>query len=244
MSWEENNETKELDFRRFLFEQVSLPEAEWDERFKQYVAEKYRESLQKAPELEPEEERERNFQRYLKSLDLKKDDLLGKRILDLGCGEGDFVKYCLSEGISQEVFGLDLQNEPDKINPVLRKYFLKGDFEKELPLKELDYIISVAAVKAPYSEDIEKDLRKILILALTSIKHNGEIRIFPVRKAPPGSGLKAIDYSRKKWLDVLERLASKGLIKYELRPIDIKVGGKKPDVWLEQVLIIQRKADF
>ena len=224
-----------------MAEQVSLPREQWDERFVQYISEKHRESLQDVFERSPEEEQEINFQRYLKSLDFKKEDLLNKRILDLGCGEGDFVKFCLGQGISREVYGLDLQIEPEQINPAYRKYFLKGDFEQELPVKELDYIISVAAVEAPHSEEIEKDLRRILVLALTAIKHNGEIRIFPIRKAGVRSELKAIEFSWKKWLEVLEDLSVKGLIDYEIRPIDIRTGGNKPDVWLEQVLIIKRK---
>jgi SAM-dependent methyltransferase len=241
MLWEENTKTDSPEFRQFLAEQIALPEEKWDERFKQYIEEKRKDLLQEIPEHSPEEEQEWNFQRYLKSLDLKKEDLINKRILDLGCGEGQFIKFCLGQGISQDVYGLDIQLEPEEINPGFRKYFLKGDFEEELPIKELDYIISVAAVDAPCSQEIERDLRKILILALMAIKHDGEIRIFPILKAGIISGLRAFEFSYKKWMETLEQLSAKGLIDYELKPIDIRAAGNKPDVWLEQVLIIKKR---
>jgi len=241
MFLEENTKIDNSEFRQFLAKQIALPEEKWDEKFKQYIEQKNNDLLQEIPERNPEEEQEWNFQRYLKSLDLKKEGLVNKRILDLGCGEGDFIKFCLGQGISTEVYGLDIQLEPEETNPGFRKYFLKGDFEEELPIKELDYIISVAAVDAPCSQEIERDLRKILILAFMAIKHDGEIRIFPIRKTGIRSGLRAIEFSYKKWMEILERLSAKGLIDYELKPIDIRVAGNKPDVWLEQVLIIKKR---
>lgn len=228
-------------FRQFIKEQISLPEDKWDKDFKNYIQQKYQESQAEIIEISPEQALENNFQRYLESLDIEKKDLINKRILDLGCGEGEFVKYCLGEGISQEVYGLDISIEPEKINPGYRQFFLKGDFEKGIPLKHCDYIFSVGSVEAPYSEDIDKDLRKTLILALIALSHNGEIRIFPIRKAPPVSGLAGIDFSYKKWIELLDDLKLKSWINYELKPIDIRVAGNKPDVWLEQVLIINKK---
>ena len=140
MFWEENTKIKtdSLEFRRFLAEQILLPENKWDKRFKQYVQQKENDLLQEIPKRNFEEEQEWDFQRYLKSLDLKKQDLINKKILDLGCGEGEFVKYCLGHGISEDVYGLDVQLEVEEINPGFRKYFLKGNFEEELPIKELD----------------------------------------------------------------------------------------------------------
>ncbi|MCX6738268.1 MAG: class I SAM-dependent methyltransferase [Candidatus Parcubacteria bacterium] len=228
-------------FRQFIKEQISLPEEKWNEDFKNYIQKKYRELEAEILEISPEQELEKNFQRYLESLDIKKEDLMSKRILDLGCGEGEFVKYCLGEGISREVYGLDVSIKPEEINPGYRQFFLKGDFEKGIPLKNFDYIFSVGSVEAPYSEDIDRDLRKTLILALSSLNHDGEIRIFPIRKAPPVSGLAGIDFSYKKWTELLNDLKTKNWIDYELKPIDIRAAGNKPDVWLEQVLIINKK---
>jgi SAM-dependent methyltransferase len=243
MFWEENTKIKtdSLEFRRFLAEQILLPENKWDKRFKQYVQQKENDLLQEIPKRNFEEEQEWDFQRYLKSLDLKKQDLINKKILDLGCGEGEFVKYCLGHGISEDVYGLDVQLEVEEINPGFRKYFLKGNFEEELPIKELDYIISVIAIDAPNSEEIERDIRKILVLVLMAMKIDGEARIFPVRKTGAITGLRTIEFSWKKWIEVLQDLANKKLINYEFKPIDIGVAGNKPDVWLEQVLIIKKR---
>lgn len=228
-------------FREFIREQINLPDNKWDDVFRDYVHKKYQELQKEIIELSPEEELEKNFQRYLESLDIQKEDLMNKKILDLGCGAGDFVKYCLGQGISREVYGLDILIEPEELNPGYRRFFIKANFEKGIPLKDFDYIFSVAAVEAPYSEEVERDLRKAVISALVVLKQEGEIRIFPVRKAPPASGLAGIDFARRKWIELLGDLKSKNWINYVLRPIDIKVAGNKPDVWLEEVLIINKE---
>jgi hypothetical protein len=229
-------------FRQFIKEQICLPEEKWDEDFKNYIQEKYQDSQKEMTEPSPEQELENNFQRYLKSLDIEKKVLMNKRILDLGCGqEGEFVKYCLGQGISQDVYGLDISIKLEEINPGYRRFFIKGNFEESIPIKNFDYIFSVGAVEAPYSEEIDRNPRKSLIFALSALIYNGEIRIFPIRKAPPFGGLAGIDFSRKKWTELLNDLKLKNWIDYELRPIDIRVAGNKPDVWLEEVLIINKK---
>lgn len=230
-------------FREFLAEQISLPEREWSEEFKNYVKKKYKEQTAEYPERSSEEERRLIFERYLKGLGLNPEDLKGKRILDLGCGEeGEFVKDCLDRELA-EVYGLDLNIKPETIEEKYRNHFFEGSFEEEFPLKNLDLVVSVGAVEAPSNEDeLDKiDPRKTLNSALKSIKENGEIRIYAIRKAPPESELKGVEFSRKKWLEILDDLSSQGLVGYELRPIDIKAGGKKPDVWLEEVLILKKK---
>ena len=218
-----------------------MPEKKWDSAFVDYIQKKYQELQKETGHFTAEQELEKGFQRYLDCLDISKDDLMGRRILDLGCGAGDFVKYCLGQGISREAYGLDILIEPEEINPGYRRFFLKGDFEQGIPLKDFDYIFSVAAVDAPYSEEVDRNLRRTVISALVALKHEGEIRIFPVRKAPPASGLAGIDFSRKKWMELLDDLKSKNWINYELRPIDIRAAGNKPDVWLEEVLIINKE---
>lgn len=230
-------------FREFLTEQIALPEREWSEEFKNYTKEKYKEQVAECPERSSEEEKRLIFQRYLKGLDLNLEDLKGKRILDLGCGEeGEFVEYCLDRDLA-EVYGLDLSIKPETIEKKYRNYLFKGSFEEELPVKNLDLAISFGAIEAPSNKDeLDKmDPRKTLNSVLKSIKENGEIRIYPIRKAPPESKLKGVEFSRKKWLEILDDLSSQGLIRYELKPIDIRVGGKKPDVWLEEALILKKK---
>jgi SAM-dependent methyltransferase len=186
-----------------------------------------------------EEEQNINFERYLKSLDISKEGLKDKRILDLGCGDGEFVKECLDENISKEIYGLDLQINPEKLEERHKKHFLKGDFQKELPIKDLDLIISLGAVKAPFHELDMNNPKTTIDSALKALKENGEIRIFPLRKTHPNNDLKGVEFSEKKWKEILEKIVAEN-IEYKICPIDIKVAGKNKDVWLEQVLIIKK----
>jgi SAM-dependent methyltransferase len=227
-------------FRKFLVRQISFSQKQWDADFKEYVKEKYRERETDISENSPKEQRKMTFLRYLKGLDLSTEELKEKKILDLGCGEGEFVKECLDRGISKQVYGLDIELNPDMIGSRYMSYFISGDFEKKLPLKELDLVISMAGVEASSDDTMQRNLVKTLRWMLEAIKLKGEIRIFPIRKAPPGSELLGIEYSRKEWLKSLEEFSLSGLIDFKLRPIDIVAAGKKPDVWLEEVLIIRK----
>lgn len=228
------------EFREFLNEQISLPKEKWDEEFKVYIEKKYCELQKEIPERTIEEEQDITFKRYLKSLDINEKDLKDKRILDLGCGEGEFVKECLDRNISKEIYGLDLQINPENFEEKYRKHLLKGDFQKELPIKDLDFIFFLGVVDAQFNESDMRNPKRAIDLALKALKESGEIRIFPLRKTYPNSNLKGVEFSEKKWKELLEKLVVKKDIKYKICPIDINVAGKNKDVWLEQVLIIKK----
>ena len=203
------------------------------------------EDIDYRPPLSLEEERKYDFEKYLKGLNLNLEDLRGKRILDLGCGPGGFVKECTDRGLA-EVYGLDLNIDPEKLEEKYKNHFLKGDFKEELPLKDLDLIVSHGAVGP--GRDREQDLIKIITRALESIKEDGEIRISPIHKvlyrAPGTDCHKSAEFERKKWQEALDHLSSKGLINYELRPI--RIGnvfneiGDEPDIWLTEVLVLKK----
>ncbi len=226
----------------FLVKQISLPSEKWNDRFKEYIREKLEEKKKRekeSEELSPEEAEELDFKRYLRALNIDFEKLKGKKILDLGCGEGGFVKKCVDKGI-KEVYGLDKKVNPESFEKRYKNHFLKGDFEKELPIRDFDYIFSVGAVFAPVEKSEKRNPPKTLLFALEALKKNGEIRIYPICKAPPKSNLKGIEYSRKRWEEILKDLSKNKEINYVLQPIDIAVSGKKPDVWLEEVLIIKK----
>lgn len=231
-----------LEFRQFLAKQVSLPSKEWDGKFKEYVREKYEESQREILERTAEEERDLTFERYLKGLDLTEEDLRNKKILDLGCGEeGEFVKSCFEKGITQEIYGLDAQIKPRRIESEYKEHFFRGNFEKKIPLKELDYVIAVGAIKAPWNEGVKLNPKKTLLLSLSSIKEGGEIRIYPLQTPSSESDLEGIKFANKEWTRILEELEKEIGIEWERRPIDIMVSGRRPDVWLEEVLIIRKE---
>jgi len=191
---------------------------------------------------EAEKSREETFQRYLAGLDLDVEQLRDKKILDLGCGEeGEFVEKLLDDGITKEIYGLDSAMNFDNVDEKYKEHLLQGDFQKEFPLKDLDYVISVGAVEPALEEQETRDPKQTILAALEALKDAGEIRIFPVRNAAPDSGLEGIIESRKKWLETLDNLSSQGLIDYELKPIQTKESVNKTDKWIEEVLIIRKK---
>ncbi|NQU82574.1 MAG: hypothetical protein HQ539_01365 [Parcubacteria group bacterium] len=246
----ESGEKEDFEFRKFLKEQVVLPCAEWDEKFKTYVEEKFQE-VQPKEEPEPtiEEERERTYLRYLEELSLTEKDIKDKRILDIGCAsEGEFVRYCIEKGISKDVYGLDARIEPDKMSKEDGKHFFNGNFQEELPVKNNDYVIAVGAVRTPLDEE-EVDIlspKKTILSALEAIKKTGEVRIAPVEVPAPDFELKGLEISNQQWQSILQELEDEEGITWERRPTDIFVSQVRrengfPDVWLREVLIVHKK---
>mgnify|MGYP001156268693 CR=1 FL=1 len=231
------------ELRKFLAEQISLPRGKWDKRFQEYIERKWKEQIRvmrEAPQPFPHELKEKDLKRYLEKLKLREENLKRKRILDLGCGEGNFIKECMDKKISEDVFGIDYRIEPEAVPSEYRGHLIRADFEEEFPIKGFDLIVSYAGVEAPSYEKEKKYPKKTLLFVLNVLKENGEIRIFPIRKAPPQSGLLGIEHSRRKWEEILKDLEEERGIKWQIEPIDIRVSEKKKDVWLEELLIIKK----
>jgi len=139
------------EFRKFLDEQISLPRNEWDERFRNCIEEQWRKETEledETPKPFPHEIQKKDLKRYLEKLNLTKEELEGKRILDLGCSEGNFVKECIDNKITDDVFGLDILIKPEAVPSEYRGHLLKANFEEEFPMKDFDYIVSYAGVEA------------------------------------------------------------------------------------------------
>ena len=87
----------------------------------------------------------------------------GKRVLDMGCGRGDVLKYIISSGA--DAFGMDLE----KINvPNNLKKVILGDMNK-IPFKDeyFDEVISINSYFPPYNENnniykIGKEVNRVL----------------------------------------------------------------------------------
>lgn len=242
----------------FLQQQFSLTKEQWDDQFRALVQEKSeanqiaiqeteqaleRGEHEKSPESKepPEVLRRQTFERYKNGLGLTEDTLRGKRILDLGSGQGEFVDSLIQENITQEVYGLDANLDEPTLKEELKKHLLKGDFSKELPVQNLDYIVSLGAVSnAIWGGEKVQDIESIIKNALAVLTEEGEIRIYPIPEATEGSDLEGIKESRKKWLELLDEISKTEGIAYTLEPRDVRVVGKNNDVILESVLIIKK----
>jgi len=229
----EENKNKINDFRRFLTTQILLPKEEWNERFVQYVKEK---SQEEEPEPQtPEEEKQQVFERYLKALDFKIDDLEDKRVLDIGSGiRSEFVQECLDRGITQHIYGLDKRILPEKVEEKYRLNLIRGDYTQEFPVKNLDYVISHAALLKPSSET-----KKAIQNALSALKKGGEIRIYPIVLGPKETVVKHYGYTPEEWQKLIEGLGKEFGFSYKLRPIDIVIEEDKKPV-LYQTLVVQK----
>lgn len=231
---QEEGEEKANEFRQFLAEQIMLPKEKWDEKFLKYVKEKSQE-VEIEPQT-PEEERKQVFERYLKNLDLRIEDLKDKRVLDLGSGKrSEFVRECINRGITQDICGLDKRIVPEEVEEALKPHLIKRDFIHEFPVKELDLIITHATLLSPNSET-----KKVIENALSVLKENGEIRLYPVATGPKENILKQYGYTPEEWEEFLDELSKESDVSYEIRPIDIVVEENK-GVSLYQMVVIRKQ---
>lgn len=228
----------------FLEKQIDLPKEKWDKKFKKLIEEeiKKKESL-KENQKTLEEAEEITFKRYLMGLGLKEEDLYNKRILDLGCGEGEFIKSLIEKGITKEAYGIDINLNKKLIEEKFKNYFVKGNFENELPLKDIDYIVSVGAVSnAILLGERVMNLEQIFKNAISALKENGEIRIYPIQKPAKATPLESLQKTFLEWKNFLENFSKQYNIEYKLEPRKVKVTGKNNDIILESVLIIRNRS--
>lgn len=235
----------------FLQEQVRLSRDQWNEGFRRMVEEKIKENQQaqegvgreKAGE-SPEVLRERVFRRYMEGLGLGEEALRGKRVLDLGSGGGEFVKSLIEKGITPEAHGIDAKLDEATVEDRFRKYFTRGSFEENLPVQNVDYVVSVGAVSNGIWGGKEvMDIRSIVEKSLDALKEGGEIRIYPIQEAAEATPLEGLRASQEKWKELLAEISETQKVECKIEPRNIKVTGKNNDIILESVLIIRREKD-
>lgn len=240
---------KELITSDFLQEQVRLPKKQWNEKFKQLIEEKIKENQQAQEDVRktkieepPEVLRERTFKRYIEGLGLNEESLRGKKILDLGSGEGEFVKSLIEKGLTSEAYGVDAEIDETTIENIFKGHFIKGNFEEDLPVQNFDYIISVGAVSnSIWAGEEVMNLKDIIKKSLASLKEDGEIRIYPIQEAAKETPCKGLEKSKQKWDELLAEISERQKLEYKIEPRNIKIIGNNNDIILESVLIIRRK---
>lgn len=229
----------------FLQEQIRLSKDQWSEEFKQLIEEKIKDNQQeqgKEAEESPEVLRERTFKRYVDGLGLDEENLRDKRVLDLGSGEGEFVKSLIEKGVTPEAYGLDAQTDESVVEDKMKGHLLKGNFEEDLPVQNIDYVVSVGAVSSGiWGGEEVMDIRRIIEKSLASLKEGGEIRIYPIQEAAKANPLEGLQASQEKWKELLEEISESQKVECKIEPRNIKVAGNSGDVILESVLIIRRK---
>lgn len=81
---------------------------------------------------------------YLKYLDLKMEDLRGKKLLDIGAGNGGFVRIAGKEGVDAIALDLEIDNENVERLRKHNEHFVQGTaFQLPFPENCFDYVISV-----------------------------------------------------------------------------------------------------
>ncbi len=236
-----------------LLKEVDLPPEERSPEFWEYLEERYN-SL---PGEENFDDTDAEFmvRRYFNHFQLKDNDFKNKTILDVGCGWGDFVQYCLDEDITSEAYGFDLELNPELVEGKYKNHLQKGDFTKELPFqdKKFDYILAYSSLESLFLEERDKEAKKVFESLLSLLKDEGEIRVYPLRKLPSEIAPEAVKQdqekmeellqakeARERWEKVLNDLKEEGLIDFKIQPINIRVLSHKKDFWLEELLTITK----
>lgn len=150
-------------------------------------------------------ERDKNFSLQLRNLGLKKEDIAGLSMLDMGCGSGDLVRGIRENGITQKAYGVDFKpiieetkkQSPDHIKNFFAVNFAKKDIKLPEELKDSKFnLVTAHGVLHPYPEEGSTDhLNNKLENMLNVITGDGEVRIYPA-------------YPPERWKGALNRFNS------------------------------------
>ncbi|MFC1598872.1 class I SAM-dependent methyltransferase [Patescibacteria group bacterium] len=160
-----------------------------------------------------EQAEESDYKKYLEALSLTEEDLKDKEILDVGAGPAIFAKYAKEKGISDSIFSLDPEDEPqEKTKAVYAKV-------ENLPYKDESFDMVMSSGAYPYvasigetdSNIIEKKLKDGLNEMIRVVRSGSEIRLGPLGFST------APDFKQVNDLfdDLLQDLIKKGKIEVE-----------------------------
>ena len=179
------------------------------------------------------------YEGYLRRLDLNEEYLKGKKILDLGCWKGSFVRTCLDQGIVQEVYGMDRELQGEALSEKYAGHFFDGDIRIEMPVTNVDLAVIKAALHMLLGESGIEETAKFLSKVLDVLSQSGEVRIGPITQKLIGK----YPDDQREIVQMLEILSQNRNIKYEFIPVDISAWERKDTkervVVFDTVLIIR-----
>lgn len=250
--WSEKIQSKDEEMEslspKYLQEQINLPKSRWGEDFKKLIEEKTKENQDKKTDESIESPNvllERAFKRYMNGLGLDEGTLKDKKVLDLGSGDGEFVKLLIEREITSDAYGIDAELEEKAIENKFNGHFFKGNFEENLPIKNNDYVVSIGAVSnGIWGNEEIIDIKRVVEKSFDSLKDGGEMRIYPIQEAAGATPLEGLEESRKKWDELLKEISEVQEIEYRIEPRNIKVDGRDNDIILESVLVMKKNNGF
>ncbi|MFN4181267.1 MAG: class I SAM-dependent methyltransferase [Candidatus Paceibacteria bacterium] len=238
----------------FLAEEINKPRSQWSANFKKFIKESKEDSLHRkasilnkeAGEIDKisEVEQKQVFSRYLAELGLSERDIKDKRIMDLGFGNGEFIKYLLSQGITSSAYGIDSHPGVEVIEDRFKENLFEQSSEVDLPVKDLDYVLAIRFVwpNWEWADLPPMDIKKVLENSLKSLKVGGEIRIYPIEESAEGNNDKNFTEEQwRVWASVLEELSKKYSFEQRIEPRNIFVNTENDDVTLQSVLVLLKR---
>jgi hypothetical protein len=247
----------------FLAQQARLPRDQWSGEFRKHIDEIIQENIRmregkwtkEERSQSPEAEEEITYRRYLSGLRLDESELRDKVILDLGSGDGEFVKYCIDKGITPNAYGIEgrladenipmeeATPEQVKVDERHRKNFFAQNYGEELPVHNADYVVSMASVtNMDWDGEEWADVVKVLQNSLVALKKSGEIRLWPIQEAAEATPVEGESETDYKWKEKLDVFARENHIQWELLPTGVIVTGNDNDqIYLNSVLILRKQ---
>ncbi len=143
------------------------------------------ESPKKSSLPESHEALEDEYKKYQKGLGITFEDLKGKQVVDIGCGESAlFVRSALEHGLNN-VTGVDMSFTQETLaDEKLRSHLVQVKVEN-LPFRDVDLIVSYAAIATYPGIDRPRAFGSMA----SAIKPGGEIRIYPIPKSETLEGI-------------------------------------------------------
>ncbi len=155
--------------------------------------------------------------------------------MDIGCGsKADFVQHVIEELGHKSVYGLD-NNIDEELVEKHPQNLHKGDFHESLPIDNLDLVIARAALV-----DDELMREEFLENILSSLREEGELRVFPIFKNHFESDSKEALEKENNLIERLNELSKKMNFNHGMKVKDVSVYGSDNYPTAKILLIIKK----